>query len=161
MKLHLSLFTAAAFTVAAAAGAQNPVAWTVTPAAKAAVAGGTTSVKITAAIQDGWHIYSLTQPAGGPNPTRFTLPDSQPFTLGGAIVGPAPKVGFDETFNINVETHEKTAEFTIPVKIDKDAKPGTQQLHVNARYQVCNATSCIPGKVKLTADVKVKKGKSA
>jgi thiol:disulfide interchange protein DsbD len=162
MKLHLSVFAAAAFTLAASASAQNPVTWTAT-AGKSAAAGGTTSVKLSATIQEGWHIYSITQPAGGPNPTRIVLPDSKPFTLDGSIKPTvAPDVAFDKNFNINVETYEKGAEFTVPLKIDKSAKAGTQQVHVNARYQVCNSTSCLPPKtVKLTADVKVKKAKSA
>jgi thiol:disulfide interchange protein DsbD len=163
MKLYLSVFATAAFTLAAAAGAQNPVTWTATSSSKSVAAGGTASVKLSATIEEGWHIYSITQPAGGPNPTRITVPDSQPFALGGDIKPVAPPaVAFDQNFNINVETYEKGAGFTVPVKVDKDAKPGTQKIHVNARYQVCNATSCLPPKtVKLTADVKVKKAKSS
>jgi len=160
MNSRISLVAVALFSLAAAtAGAQDPVKWT-TSQVGTAVAGGTASVKLVAAIEEGWHIYSLTQGPGGPTPSRITLPDSQPFALAGTIKADAPDVQFDKNFGINVETYEHAATFTVPVAVDKSAKPGAQQVRVNTRYQVCNASMCLPPKtVKLAVDVKVK-GKS-
>jgi hypothetical protein len=66
------------------ASAQLPhdvVHWSVTVVSRDAIKrGSSASVQLSAEIQDGWHVYALTQPAGGPiaNPTmneheRITL----------------------------------------------------------------------------------------
>jgi DsbC/DsbD-like thiol-disulfide interchange protein len=71
-----SFIAVSAIFITSSAAAQSPVTWTATAPTKV-VAGGKTSVKVTAAIEEGWHIYSITQAAGGPQPTRIILPDSQ------------------------------------------------------------------------------------
>jgi DsbC/DsbD-like thiol-disulfide interchange protein len=155
---RLPLLAAATVLLAGTAGAQDPVKWTVKPVAATATAGGQASVKLVATIEDGWHIYSLTQGPGGPTPTKVTLPEGQPFTLGGAIKSAdEPDVKFDENFGINIETYERGAEFTIPITVDKATKAGPQKILVNARYMVCNASTCMPTKTaKLSADVSIK-----
>jgi DsbC/DsbD-like thiol-disulfide interchange protein len=158
MTLRLPVLAVATFVLAASASAQDPVKWTATQVADAAP-GGKASVKLVAAIEAGWHVYSLTQGPGGPNPTRITVPDSQEFTLSGDIKADAPDVKFDENFGINVETYESSAEFMVPLAVAKTAKVGTQTMQIKARYQVCNATMCLPPKTaKLAVDLKVKKG---
>ena len=82
-------------------------------------AGGKTTVKLAASIDDGWHIYSVTQGPGGPMPTKVTVPTGQSFALSGAVKGSQPDTKFDENFGIQVETYENRAEFTVPLTIDK------------------------------------------
>jgi DsbC/DsbD-like thiol-disulfide interchange protein len=154
-------FALAALALASTARAQTPVHWTATPMGKTTTPGGKAEVKLSASIDDGWHIYSITQGPGGPTPTKISLPTGQPFELGGDIKSDAPDVKFDQNFGINVETYEKKAEFTIPVAVDKTAKPGAKKIQVAARYQVCNASMCLPPKTeKLSVGVSVKSGKS-
>jgi hypothetical protein len=38
---------------------------------------------VTANIEEGWHIYSLTQPKGGPLPSRIKFPKSDEFKMAG------------------------------------------------------------------------------
>lgn len=123
------------------AGAQTPVHWRVAPVTIAA--NGTGHVTLTATIDDGWHIYAVTQGPGGPVPTRFTLAAGQPLALGGdPKVSPAPKTEMDESFGIPVQMHEHQASFTIPVKTTTAAHPDS--VLVRARYQACSASLCLP-----------------
>ena len=152
-RVALSVIATVALT--ATAGAQTPVKWTATQVASA-VPGGKASVKLSATIDEGWHIYSVTQGPGGPIPTKITVPAGQPIALDGTIKAAPPEVKFDENFGINVETYEKGAEFTVPVRVAKTAKAGTKHVQINTRYQVCNATTCLPPKTeKLTAALKI------
>lgn len=144
------------------AGAQTPVHWTLAAPASAAIApGAATDLKLTASIEDGWHIYAINQGPGGPVATRITVPSGQPFTMDGAVkVKPAPHAEFDESFGIKVLMHEDRAEFLIPVKGTAALKSGRDTLHVDARYQACNASLCLPPQTaKLTVPVRTQGGK--
>ena len=44
------------------------------------------SVQLSAEITSGWHVYSITQPSGGPTTTVITRPAAQPFKLAGQII---------------------------------------------------------------------------
>lgn len=145
---------------APSASAQTPVHWTA--AAPAVVASGAvTNVKLKASIDDGWHIYAVNQGPGGPVPTRITLASGQPFSLAGLVTATSvPRTQFDSSFGINVMMHEKLAEFALPVQVDPTAHIGVDTLHVNARYQACNASLCMPPQTaKLTAVIRAKGGK--
>ena len=73
----MTRFLACFFLVlAGASGAQDPVQWTLTFDAKSAAPGSKVLAKFTGTIQDNWHLYSLTTPNGGPNPTTIGLADN-------------------------------------------------------------------------------------
>src|SRR5215472_1978869 len=101
----------------------RPITWTAT-APKSAAAGSTVPIALVATIDDGWHLYSTTQPAGGPIPTRISLSSSSIFTSDGAVTFPKPVVALDPNFGINVETYAKTVTFTVPVHIAANARRG-------------------------------------
>lgn len=159
---RLPYFAAAALVTlgASAARAQDPVKWTGTPAAKTVAPGGKTSITLNATIEEGWHIYSVTQAAGGPVPTRITLPKDQPFSINGTVKGAPPDSKFDQNFGITVETYENKAEFAVPIVVDKAAKAGEQTAQVAVRYQVCNASMCLPAKTEKVAVALTVKGKA-
>ena len=139
----------AALVAAPLVGAQeNPVTWTLTPSATTVAPGGAVSAKLSATIEDGWHVYSITQGPGGPIPTRISLADGHPFVMAEALKAPAPISGFDSNFGITVETYEGSAAFTLPLKVAATAHPGMDTLAVKARYQVCNASLCLPAKTE-------------
>lgn len=134
-------------TSAPAATAQEsdvPVAWKATPAAASLRAGGTLRVTLSAAIGQGWHIYAMTQGPGGPTPLSIDVPKGQPFTLAGRIQAPAPDVKFDQNFRFDVAQHEGTARFVLPIAVAASAAAGKISLSVEARYQACNASICLP-----------------
>lgn len=136
----------AALLVAPLAAAQNPISWKLERAApaKPAVPNGKLDVILTADIEEGWHLYSITQPPGGPVTTRIWMPDGQPFQGDGAIQSPAPLKERDPNFDMEVEYYEGQAVFTIPVKVSAAAPAGAQKLRVNAIYQSCNEKMCLP-----------------
>jgi DsbC/DsbD-like thiol-disulfide interchange protein len=128
----------------------NPVVW----ALKISVApDGSMTAELTAKIEDGWHLYSLTSLANGPKPTRITLPAEQAFELAGEIEAPDPFVGNDPNFGAEVEYYEESVTFKLPLK--RRADRSGDRLMVEMRYQVCTSQLCLPPKtVKLEADVK-------
>jgi thiol:disulfide interchange protein DsbD len=105
-------------------------------------AGGRGTAKITATIGGGWKMYSITQGAGGPVPTRITLAEG-PFALG-KISGTKPTVKLDPNFGINTETYSGSALFNVPFTVNADAPQGESSLKISVRYQVCNDTVCLP-----------------
>jgi hypothetical protein len=124
--------------------AQNPVVWTVAAPSGAVTRGAVVVVHLTARIAGGWHMYSLTQPAGGPVPARIAVAPDQPFTLAEPIVGPAVDKRFDPNFGINVETYDAQATFAVPIRIAPNAPRGHASIALTARFQTCNATLCLP-----------------
>ena len=52
--------------------------------------GQQAELQITARVQTGWHIYSITQKPGGPKPTRINLDASDDYKLLGKLVAVPP-----------------------------------------------------------------------
>ena len=129
---------------------QTPVHWSASDAGIVAP-GATVAARISAAIDPGWHVYSLTQGAGGPIAMRITLAPGQPFALKGTATGPAPHTAFDPNFGIQVELYEGSAVFTVPVAAAATAPAGKGSILVRPRYQACNASLCLPPRTETVA----------
>lgn len=127
----------------AQAGHQH-VVWTGTATPTATNPGAKMSVTLAATIDPGWHIYAITQRSGGPTPLRLFVAEGQPFALAGDIKSPAPEVRFDPNFGIEVQTLDSRAEFVLPFAVTAGAAAGKHTLRVEARYQACNASICLP-----------------
>lgn len=141
------------------AAAQGHVSWSIKSGKASVKPGEKFNVQVTASISGGWHVYSITQGAGGPIPTRITVPDGTPFSLSGAVKGPAPHREMDPNFGIVTETYEGSANFTVPIAVAADAQPGASTVNVSVRFQACNDQLCEPPKtVKLSAPVEVGAG---
>lgn len=143
--------------VAVLPAAENPVAWSFKTMPKKPVKPAENfTLRLVAAIERGWHLYSIDQPSGGPIATEISLAGGSPFELG-AVTGPKPHVLFDANFDMQVGFYAEKAEFSLPLKAGPDAPPGLQKLLVEARYQSCNDRLCLPPKtVKLEASVEVR-----
>lgn len=136
----------------------NPILWKIKTESLPTQlkAGDKFNIQVVAAIDEGWHLYSLEQPQGGPIPTRIGLPEGQKFKLAGTIESPLPLVVFDPNFNLDTQFYEEEAVFILPVEVVKDAAPGKQTLTINTFFQTCNDTKCLPAKtVKLTAETEI------
>lgn len=139
------------------AAQSRPVSWSIRTSGKVYKASDKLRVELEAQIELGWHIYSITQPPGGPIPTRITLPTDQSFRLAGTIKAPQPEIEMDEGFGILAEMHRGTAKFTLPVEVAADALEGKQKLSVEARYQACRDQICLPPKTeKLELEVELR-----
>ena len=100
------------------------------------------SAKLTATISDGWHVYALSQPNGGPNPLKISIPLASAITLASPI--PETKVVRHFDFNFNMETvyYLKAASFDLSLKVG-GAAPG-DTLPIDVRFQACNDRLCLP-----------------
>jgi thiol:disulfide interchange protein DsbD len=152
------VFMTAALVALLAAAPADPVAWKLNPPAASVKPGARFTVKLVAAVQDGWHLYSLKPMAEGPIATRIWIGEGQAFSLAGAVHAPDPRVMQDATFGMEVELYEGEAVFTLPLKVASGAVPGAQKLLVSASYQSCNNKLCLPPKtVKVEAAVTIGK----
>lgn len=131
--------------------AQDPARWSLDPAIKDKKFAKDEAFKavLKAEMDEGWHLYSLDQPKGGPVATTIKMPEGSSFEITGEIVAPKPATKPDPNFIVNgkpleTRTFDKTVQFTVPLKALADA--GADALAFNVRFQVCDATRCIPPK---------------
>src|SRR5579871_3258700 len=99
------------------AARQDPVQWALTSESAKAAPGSTVTLKLTATLEEGWHLYSPTTPKGtadnpGPNPTTIQLSEN-PAVGAQKLFEPKPERKFDPNFNLDTETYEKEAVFYI------------------------------------------------
>ncbi len=137
----------------------DPVQWTLSSEAAKAPPGASIPLKLTAKLEEGWHLYSLTTPPGGPNPTTAVIGENAA-VASTKIYQPKPERKFDQNFGVDTETFDKEAIFWLNTSIKKDAAVGPLELIAQVRYQACNATMCLPPKKK-TADVTIEINPSA
>jgi thiol:disulfide interchange protein DsbD len=133
---------------------REPVQWDFTLEQKSAPPGATVLGKVTARLEDGWHIYSLTNPEGGPTPTKVTLQPG-PAIAGIELHQPPPKTKFDANFSMNVEAFERDLTVWVPVQVAKDAPAGQTEVALLVRYQACTDRECLPRKTTLTAQLMI------
>jgi thiol:disulfide interchange protein DsbD len=144
--------------ISACASGQTPVRWSLATGSPVSAwkAGAKINVLITAQIDPGWHIYSITQPVGGPIRTQITVHRGSRFKRIGPVIGPKPRRKLDDSFGMNVESYEGIANFRFPVLLSSEAPVGLRKLTVAVRFQACNGEKCLPVKtVKLTLDVNI------
>lgn len=107
-------------------------------------AGETVKIVVTAAVDEGWHLYSLTQKPGGPEKTTITLAENAVVEKAGAFTGPPPKRVRDAAFDMDVEQHEGKVEFAAPLVLKAGTAAGKQRIEGRMRFMLCNAQSCLP-----------------
>lgn len=124
-------------------GAERPIRWSgsLSPTTTTVARGGLFRVALTASIPEGWKLYSLTQPAGGPRATTIRV--AEPYGAAGAIKAPVPDTIPDRNFNLFTEVYHERATFMVPVRAPKVAQPG-QPLRVIIAFQTCTDRYCLP-----------------
>ena len=143
----LVCFTLALIAGAPLLAAEDPVQWTLTFDSKAAAPGSHVLAKFTGTIQPGWHVYSMTTPPGGPNPTTAGIA-ANPAVAGFKIYQPKPLSKLDPSFGIQTETFSEQYPLLFDIELKKDAAAGPANITANVRYQSCNDTICLPPKRK-------------
>jgi thiol:disulfide interchange protein DsbD len=144
-RIPLSIVFCLALPLSAAAQAENPVRWSAAVKAREPVKAGTRfDVALTAKIEDGWHLYSTTQPPGGPIATRITVPAGSVFSLAGPADGPPPREAFDPNFSMETEFYDEAVVFTVPIRVAAGAAAGVQELRIHAYFQTCDDRFCLP-----------------
>jgi len=156
------VFLLAAVSVAAAQtgdfsfGQREGGLWGVETAAQAVVsvqaeftvskAGRKGTLFVTAVIESGWHVYSLTQPPGGPIPTKIKLTLPQGVRLAGDFQPSLrPERKREPLFNnIVVETHHGTITWQAPLEFAAGVEPSSLRIAGTLTVQPCDAKSCLP-----------------
>jgi len=129
------------FAFCATAAAQTPdprVDW-------AASWSNPTTLELTAHIEDGWHVYALTQKPGGPIPLRVSIDDNPIASSAGAPSGSSPETHHDPSFNLETEFYTNSFSVRVPITWKSDAGAG-QPIPISIRFQACSARECKPPK---------------
>lgn len=134
-----------------AASGQDPTKWKLQASDQKMQTGDTATVVLSAAIEPGWHLYSLDQPKGGPIATTIKVTEGHPVEIVGTIRTPEPKSQPDPNFIIDgkplvTKYFLDTAEFKIDLKALEPTVLASTKLDV--RFQLCNETLCLPPRVK-------------
>jgi len=132
-------------TVAAYSQRLYPAQWTLSSAVEVAKPGATIPLKLTATIQPGWHLYSLTIPEDKlPTTVKIENPAVESYT----VYQPKPETKYDSILEFNAETYEKEVVFWVPATLKQDAPGGPLELTAKVHYRTCDATSCANPKTK-------------
>jgi thiol:disulfide interchange protein DsbD len=126
----------------------DPVQWSMTSTAEVAKPGATVPLRLTAKIDPGWHLYSLTIPKDL-YPTKITLTENsavEDYT----VYQPQPVRAMDPNLKEVVETYANQAAFWIPATLKKDAT-GPVELTAQVRYRACDDKQCLNPKTKTAA----------
>jgi hypothetical protein len=111
---------------------------------------GILTVDLSAQIESGWHVYALSQPAGGPIPLRITTEPGAPYALSGAIAVTKPQRHHDKSFDLDTEFYTDSFHLQVPVK----ASAAVSSVPLVVRFQMCSDTTCMPPKtIHLTASL--------
>ncbi|MDR0511182.1 MAG: thiol:disulfide interchange protein, partial [Rikenellaceae bacterium] len=104
---------------------------------------GEVELVATAMIDDGWHLYDVNIPDGGPNATTLSIDELK----GAEKVGPFRGVDshlhkeFDAMFDMEIGYYEDKASFAQRFKVTDRA---AFRLRGDIRAQACNDTQCTP-----------------
>jgi thiol:disulfide interchange protein DsbD len=120
----------------------NPVQWSLEPEQPKVAPGSTVRLRLTARLDPGWHIYSMTTPRP-PIATTISLTENS-LTSGSEVYQPKPVRKLDPNFQSETETFEGTVVFLIDAATSKGAPAGPAEITAQMRYQLCDATRCLP-----------------
>ena len=127
----------------------DPIQWKADPGV-AAGASRDVLVRVTASMEKGWHLYSLTTPRP-PIASTIKVTDDGPLE-GGEAFQPAPNRKRDPNFQVDTETFEGDTVFYVRARLKADAGAKASLL---VRYQACDDKQCLPPRKK-TVEFEVK-----
>lgn len=94
-------------------------------------------------IDEGWHLYGIDLPDGGPNPTTFTFDKVEGMTLNGDITpSRKPHEQVDMVFHLKLNWWEDKVDFYQDFTLNEPN--GAYLVEASVRFQGCNDGSCIP-----------------
>ena len=140
------LVVAAATLVPVGAQVLDPVQWSMVLEPSQAEPGGRITARVTATVEDGWHLYSSTTPQGKPIALDLQIAES-PTVVSWQAHQPKPTINFDPNFQMDSEWYEHSAEFLVEIELASDAS-GEQSIEAKLRYGACDDRQCLPPKRK-------------
>jgi len=139
----------------------QPVQWTGAVAPKTAVrAGANIVIELSAAVQEGWHVYGLAQLPGGPTPLRVTLDTNAFVQTAGAPTGSSPVKKHDTAFDLDTEVYNGRFDLHLQAQINQHSPAGRNLIPVSVRFQACNDRVCLPPRtIHLSVPIEISEGK--
>jgi len=122
------------------AAQEHPITWSLKARERAPQQGKQFTVSLAAQIPFGWHLYSTTQPPGGPVQTVISA-TGDAFVRSGSERVRDPDLAPDNNFNIITETYIDSVTFTLPITA---RVAGKQTLQIKVHYQTCTDRYCLP-----------------
>lgn len=134
--LILLFFLSVALTINAQV--LQPVKWTFSVKS---IDDSKVEVNADATIEGEWHLYSINLPEDGPVPTSLVFETSEAYSPVGEIKEtPAPKVGYDETFGVELGYFSKNARLTQILDISEKA----DTIKGYVEFMACDDSRCLP-----------------
>ena len=113
-----------------------------------------THINVTATLEPKWHIYSITQPPGGPIRTQIKIAPSGDYTIGEFKPTTPPHAEPSKAFtNVVEETHEKSVTWTAPIQLGNGVNSVGLVIEGSVFAQACNDVCLPPQDYKFTAQV--------
>ena len=101
-------------------------------------------VTVRVVLAPGWHIYSTTQPAGGPLPTKIGLAENSSVRLlGGFLPDHVPETKTSDIYDVKEESFSDFVQWSAPFEAVRDFVPDKTSIVVELQGQVCKE-SCQP-----------------
>jgi thiol:disulfide interchange protein len=117
----------------------QPVTWSFS---HQKVSDNTYDLKFTAQIDEGWSIYGLDIPDGGPIATGFEFTPPEGFRFQGEMKAPKAVVKYDPNFDMELSMYsDRQVTFVRTVQVTSE-KPVT--VRGELVFMCCDATSCLP-----------------
>lgn len=117
---------------------ENPAKWSyqLTEGAEGA------QIEFKVNIAQGWHLYDLNLPEGGPVSTSFHFESLKGCSLIGDIVSQQKPITYhDAIFDMQLRTYEGKASFIQKIKIDN---PDSLLIEGYLQYMLCDDKACLP-----------------
>ncbi|WP_121352085.1 protein-disulfide reductase DsbD domain-containing protein [Flavisolibacter nicotianae] len=142
MKKTILFFTLAFSAVVGFAQVASPVNWTFT---SKKVSDNVYEVQMVATIQNGWHLYSQSQPKDAiAVPTTFEFSKNPLVQLDGKVKEAGKMERFtDKDLGVSANQYSKLVAFSQRVKLKGKAKSNVSG---NVTYQTCDDKKCLPPK---------------
>lgn len=142
MKKALLFLTIAFSAIVASAQIASPVSWTFT---SKKISNNVYEVLMTANIQNGWHLYSQSQPKDAiAVPTSFEFARNPLVQLDGKVKEAGKVEKFtDKDLGVSANQYSKLVVFSQKVKLKGKAKSNVSG---NVTYQTCDDKKCLPPK---------------
>ncbi len=117
-----------------------------------------TNLQLSGHVEEGWHVYALSQKPGGPIPLRVSIEDNPVARLAGAPTGSTPETRLDPSFNLETQFYTNSFAVHVPVALKQGtAATADRQVPLSIRFQTCSARECKPPKtIHLSVPIEVR-----
>ncbi|MBI2686997.1 MAG: thioredoxin family protein [Acidobacteria bacterium] len=135
---------------------QNAVKFNLQPEPAKVAPGKAVRLKLTAEIEKGWHLYSVSSPVT-PTATRIVAPEDSPVTIT-RVLQQKVEAKYDPVAAASTESYEEKAVFLVDAVLKGDVKAGPVDVNLQVRSSACNDKICLPPRRKMVSAALVADG---